>query len=1103
MYSKKTNQTALFSIVNVLLFLIISVTSFAGTKIDVTITKKSYNGSDVSCYQASDAQLTVTATGGSGVYTYSIDNGAHFQSGNVFSGLAGGQNYVVVVKDSKGLTSKAEWVWISTVYNPVTISNANTTATSCTTAEDGEISLSAYGGTGNIQFSIDNGATWQTATRFIGLKAGMYTIIAKDVNGCTSDSKMVPLAAGPGVQGVIDYKEDYYCNWGDGSVKVRGSQGKTPYQYSIDGLPYVSSGNFSNLKPGVHSVIIVDSKGCTGSVSFEIKAAVAATLSGDTTIRAGGTAKLYINIVEESANNAKYNVSLSDNKGGSYTYNNLKAGMNTITTGVIADSLVFSISGMTSSLGCEVYTDGSAHVNVEKNMVWLGLTKEWNKGTNWSTGKVPTANSDVMIGETENDPVISEEATVHNITISGNTTLIIDDELKLSGVIAGTLGSVNALKGTIEFNGSEKQELDGKIFSGKSIANMELKNDVELTDSLKVFGMIAFGEEGKNLYTNDLLTLKSTAQGSASVGNTSENKIIGQVTVEDYIAPRRGWKFLSVPTVSDQTIQDAWQKGQSANMNSFPGMGTQITGEMSDWNTKGFDAKAYSPSVKSYNSLTDSYVGIRSTLEPFSDTSNAYMIFVRGDRSATSVSVTATETTLSTKGELRSGDQQVRNVQAGKYLAVGNPFAAPLELNKIKTNSKMTFYFWDTELGDSYGAYQTIMINKNGKYTVVPGSSKMGRKSVQVESGQAFYAYSKNGGTIQITEDSKADNDFKGQHNRPTGLTGESDGNDDELEISLYSVVNGNDNLVDGVLQSFNSVYSNDFDDLDALKSNNTGENLSIKSNGKILSIESRQFSGNSDTTQLNLTGVGLKSYRFEIALNEVSNHKEAILVDRFTGKELPILVGKTFIYQFSVTNNAGSYAANRFLIVFRPMAPLPVTFKSISAEKKQEIVKVNWTIENEVNVKEYSVERSLDGVSFSEVGNVTATKSNNYVFNDTNPASGVNYYRIAPIDLDGRMGYSSIVKVIMNNAVKAGISVYPNPVVGNNIHLQMNINSKGIYFISIKNPLGQVIDSRKLNLTGGVQTVNVVPESKLAAGVYTIEVTHPNGEQSLTRFVK
>jgi hypothetical protein len=44
----------------------------------------------LSCATATDAVITVTATGGTGTITYSKDNGLNFQASNIFSGLAAG-----------------------------------------------------------------------------------------------------------------------------------------------------------------------------------------------------------------------------------------------------------------------------------------------------------------------------------------------------------------------------------------------------------------------------------------------------------------------------------------------------------------------------------------------------------------------------------------------------------------------------------------------------------------------------------------------------------------------------------------------------------------------------------------------------------------------------------------------------------------------------------------------------------------------------------------------------------------------------------------------------------------------------------------------------
>ncbi|NBT16997.1 MAG: hypothetical protein EBS95_11765, partial [Chitinophagia bacterium] len=53
---------------------------------------------NISCNGGNDGTITITATGGS-TKKYSIDNGATFQSSNVFTGLTAG-SYTIVVSDN-------------------------------------------------------------------------------------------------------------------------------------------------------------------------------------------------------------------------------------------------------------------------------------------------------------------------------------------------------------------------------------------------------------------------------------------------------------------------------------------------------------------------------------------------------------------------------------------------------------------------------------------------------------------------------------------------------------------------------------------------------------------------------------------------------------------------------------------------------------------------------------------------------------------------------------------------------------------------------------------------------------------------------------------
>ena len=139
----------------------------------VSAVKKSYNGSDVSCTNANNGEITVIASGGSGTYQYSSDNGSTYQSGNVLQNLKGGQNAVVVVRDAKDLNKKsaAMWIWISNV-EPLIINtfqrdsyyNDGGDGVSCAGKSDGKIVIQAHGGTVPYKYSIDGGKTF----KFVG-----------------------------------------------------------------------------------------------------------------------------------------------------------------------------------------------------------------------------------------------------------------------------------------------------------------------------------------------------------------------------------------------------------------------------------------------------------------------------------------------------------------------------------------------------------------------------------------------------------------------------------------------------------------------------------------------------------------------------------------------------------------------------------------------------------------------------------------------------------------------------------------------------------------------------------------------------------------------
>ncbi|MVM36644.1 hypothetical protein GO730_01440 [Spirosoma sp. HMF3257] len=213
------------------------------------------------CSGATNGSISVTATGGSGSYQYSRDNGATYQTSSTFSDLAAGP-YQVVVKDGNNCTTTAQTI---TITQPavVTLSLSKTNVTTCFGANTGSISLTASGGTGAYQYSIDNGSNFQPGNQFTNLPAGIYQVVAKDANSCLSTTQSTTISQ-PSALSATTTATPVSCYSGtNGSISVQVTGGTAPYRYSItDGSSYQTSNQFTGLSAGTYHIIVRDANNC-------------------------------------------------------------------------------------------------------------------------------------------------------------------------------------------------------------------------------------------------------------------------------------------------------------------------------------------------------------------------------------------------------------------------------------------------------------------------------------------------------------------------------------------------------------------------------------------------------------------------------------------------------------------------------------------------------------------------------------------------------------------------------------------------------------------------------------------------------------------------
>jgi hypothetical protein len=610
------------------------------------------------------------------------------------------------------------------------------------------------------------------------------------------------------------------------------------------------------------------------------------------------------------------------------------------------------------------------------------------------------------------------------------------------------------------------------------------------------------------LVSNGFLTLKSDANNTASVALVTSPiipAISGDAIIERYNSARKGWRFLSIPTNTTQTIKQAWQEGCGSNLNCVSGLGTQITG--SGGTAAGFDVYTSTPSMKTYNSSSNTWVGIPNTNSTNIKSTNGYMVFVRGDRSATAFNSTPTQTVLRTTGALYIGNLTPIAVSAGTFGSIGNPYASALDMRNItKTGLKDFFYVWDPQLAGSYGygGYQTFS-NSGGNYVIIPGGGSygtIGSISNYIQSGQAFFVQGDvGGGSLTFKENAKASGSRL--------VTVAASAPQPQLLACLLGVNADNSTyMADGFLVNYGDNYSNDVDDMDALKLTNTSENLAIKRDNILLVVERRHTITGQDTIFINLTNVKVQNYRFNFTTDQLYQPGiTGFLSDSYLNTTTPINIDGNTTVNFNIANIPGSYAANRFMIVFsqQPTGTLPVTFTSVKAYPLGSDINVEWKVDNENNIKQYIVEKSTNGNQFASIASLPATTNNggsaSYAIADIQPVGGYNYYRIKSVDLNGATATTNIVKVLMGE-IGQEITVYPNPVINGKINLVLNNQQAGKYGIRIYNKSGQVIKESQVQHAEGSSTETIKLDNYTPHGIYQLEVMLPDGTRTNIRFV-
>jgi len=215
---------------------------------------------NISCKGFSDGEIAVAASGGVGHFVHSIDGGLNYQSSNIFSALSA-NDYLVSVKDSNGCGASFNVNLIEPAL-PLGAQANVIQQVKCYGDSTATVVLSSDGGTGIVQYSLDQQNSFSTTTLLNKLPFGNHKAYVIDENNCV-DSVVFSITqpANPlSIQNVIGVDALCYGN-SDASASVVANGGTGVLKYSISNF-FQSNNTFENLFAGTYLTKVKDANGC-------------------------------------------------------------------------------------------------------------------------------------------------------------------------------------------------------------------------------------------------------------------------------------------------------------------------------------------------------------------------------------------------------------------------------------------------------------------------------------------------------------------------------------------------------------------------------------------------------------------------------------------------------------------------------------------------------------------------------------------------------------------------------------------------------------------------------------------------------------------------
>ena len=172
---------------------------------------------------------------------------------------------------------------------------------------------------------------------------------------------------------------------------------------------------------------------------------------------------------------------------------------------------------------------------------------------------------------------------------------------------------------------------------------------------------------------------------------------------------------------------------------------------------------------------------------------------------------------------------------------------------------------------------------------------------------------------------------------------------------------------------------------------------------------------------------------------------------------------------------------------VVGPVATDTVQWKTFSASLLQKTVYLQWQNAEGKNASFFIVEKSTDGINFSEIGRMQAGSSSPRIYSltDVAPQKGAHFYRIKSVADDNNYTDSPVKKITAGER-QAIMQLLQNPVIGNSMQVVILGQSGMPYTVRIYNAQAKLLMQKP-----AVYGSNSIDLSNLTAGLYLAVLLH------------